>query len=137
MVAQNPAPPSNDFFTRIASGQIPGGAPSPNHAAGIPASGGANGGMHKPLLGEASNINSITLGAGFQDYLQFLKGLSGDIFSSLGSSGGIFANIGYNFPIKYLLQLGRLSDVANARLGLGKAILPSQQGQAQGQVQGG
>ena len=144
MVAQNPAPPSNDFFTRIASGAIPGAASTTtNHAGGFPISGGNGGG----ITGSASiddNLKSSldsafvlpSLAGAFPRFQGALEGNALDFVDkstllAIKGSDNVFAT-GQKNPLALVSGCG----IANSTVGIGKGLgLPSPQGQ--GQTQGG
>ncbi len=137
MAVPNPAPPpsmkigemlyANEISTQTAK--------NPATASGLPnTNNGAFGGMKDNVGGDISK--TLEFGS-LVDIISFLNQqggvLSGDMFSSI-ASGGIFANISTSMlpsQFKSLLRIGLVANFAGARFGLGKSILPSQQGQGQ------
>ena len=132
MAVPNPAPPpSMNIGEMLYANKISTTGTPANTASGIPANNGGGGGMNDNVGGDISGVFNLgdiwgmfNIGGGI---------FSGDIFSSI-VSGGIFANISTSMlpsQFKALLRIGLVANFAGARFGLGKGIVPSQQGQVQ------
>jgi hypothetical protein len=140
MALQNPtAPASFDFARLVAAQAIPGVAQSTtsNPAGGFPNTGGNNGGITgagsiDDIL-KSSNINTSIIVPSLASVAPIPEAaLAGDPFKVADvSTLTIRSDTAFKPLAKANLGIVSEANIAGARFGLGKGIVPSQQGQGQ------